>query len=306
MRQGLVQKVFFVYLSLLSITRVTVQAGAAPSWHPHRTRSDVPEVMDAESVEESHGGEFLKVLMSQSNNSSEAGTTFLEAARAHNKLLKPAGGGCSGKRRVFNIGLPRTGTLSLVDVFKTLGMGTKACHQFPDWQWKDVRAFVDDHTAKAPSVRAGMKKCMHLGDIPTYGMVESLAKAYPRSAFVMTTRELDTWLSSTEKLLAFWVDKLRGDYGHYHKWYFGTKTPAWEREAWTQGYMRHHQKALNLIGDRLLLIPTSMPDDEKMKQLSWFLNCNSKVKYAKKHVGNKWRVKGDPKGGKGGAKRKGI
>jgi hypothetical protein len=56
---------------------------------------------------------------------------------------------------------------------------------------------------------------------------------------ILTTRGVEAWLSSTQKLLNIWAPHLRADYGDFHAWYFGNGT--WEREPYRANFRKHHQ-----------------------------------------------------------------
>jgi len=173
-------------------------------------------------------------------------------------------------------------------------MGKASCHQFPNWSWKEVEAFnKDPKGAKAKQVRASIQQCSHIGDIPTYGMAPALKAAYPQARFILSTRGLDGWLASTEKLINFWSPKLRNDFGQFHSWYYNTPNEHWQKEGWKAGFMRHHEEMLALLGTDVLILPIEMPNLEKLEEVQRFLGCKLKgqMTFARKHVGNNWKCK---------------
>jgi Sulfotransferase domain len=83
-------------------------------------------------------------------------------------------------RKVFGIGLSRTGTSTLVNAFRILGY--KSIH-FP----MTVKQFHDYEAA---------------ADISVSVQYKNLDRAFPGSRFIYTTRNMDSWLQSCEALWA--------------------------------------------------------------------------------------------------------
>lgn len=94
------------------------------------------------------------------------------------------------KRKVFGIGLGRTGTLSLANALTTLGYHTGhfaeglALLQFND----GLLGF--DHNAVA--------QWDALTDVPVAVIYKELDRAFDGSKFILTVRDRDDWLSSLE------------------------------------------------------------------------------------------------------------
>ena len=90
--------------------------------------------------------------------------------------------------KVFGIGLTRTGTTTLVNMFKILGFNTKT-HSYQlllDWDNNNMKPLydaVDNHTA--------------LGSIPWCLVYKEMDKKYPNSKFILTVRNDDErWFNS--------------------------------------------------------------------------------------------------------------
>lgn len=94
------------------------------------------------------------------------------------------------RKRVFGIGLGRTGTVSLTSALNTLGY--KTLH-YPH----DERTYEE--------LRRGDPKLTVLGeydgitDIPAAMMYKKFAAAYPQARFVLTVRDEEPWLRSIER-----------------------------------------------------------------------------------------------------------
>mmetsp|Transcript_31534 Transcript_31534/g.52983 ORF Transcript_31534/g.52983 Transcript_31534/m.52983 type:complete len:291 (+) Transcript_31534:245-1117(+) len=283
--------IFVVVLVLSGVPSNEAVSSAVPSWHPHAKARAKPSeeafTPASTSISTSSGRtsisttQLVGVLMGEDTT-----MDIQEAARIHNANVKNPGGGCSAKGgKVFNFGLPRTGTLSLTDVTKQIGFANN-CHQITDWQWKDVQEFNLD-VERGDSIVDAVEKCDAMSDIPTYGMWRSLAKAYPTARLILTTRGVEEWLSSTQKLLNFWAPRLRADYGDFHAWYFGNGT--WEREPYRANFRKHHQEILEALGDRVLVLASEMSDEEKVSSFLQFMGCKVKtpITFATKPVGKK-------------------
>eukprot|EP00241_Pyramimonas_parkeae_P012223 CAMPEP_0114227324 /NCGR_PEP_ID=MMETSP0058-20121206/1729_1 /TAXON_ID=36894 /ORGANISM="Pyramimonas parkeae, CCMP726" /LENGTH=283 /DNA_ID=CAMNT_0001338157 /DNA_START=135 /DNA_END=984 /DNA_ORIENTATION=- len=224
------------------------------------------------NLPESHSrSTIVKALMGEDASSGNA----LELARAHNALvLKNMGGRVCGPSggKVINLGLPRTGTKVITEVLKQVGYN--ACHQIRDWKMSDVKSYAHDPMNSASeSIRAGLSTCDALSDIPVYGIWRSLMSTEQNARFVLTTRDMHPWLVAIEALFEFWEPKLRKDYGAFHSWYFNSA--VYNKDAFSATFRSHHEDILKALGDRVLVLPFSMPDDEKLSKLMEFTGCES-------------------------------
>src|SRR3989338_7337559 len=88
--------------------------------------------------------------------------------------------------KIFNIGLPKTGTSSLYEALKILGFRTMHNH-------RDFReaSFKGEYKYQNDDWRALCNLSEHY--------YPQLDKAYPGSKFVLTVREVNAWLKSIEK-----------------------------------------------------------------------------------------------------------
>lgn len=93
------------------------------------------------------------------------------------------------KKKVFCIGLSRTGTSSLTSALMQLGY--KAKH-FPE----DILKHDSEKLLLKPE---NVRKYDAISDTPVAKFYKQLDSAYPNSKFILTVREINSWLNSCEK-----------------------------------------------------------------------------------------------------------
>jgi hypothetical protein len=108
--------------------------------------------------------------------------------------------------KIFGIGLSRTGTLSLTKALTILGI--KAKH-YPN----------DKITQK--ELRAGnynlslFNEVQALTDIPVSLYYPQFDRLFPDSKFILTTRPIDSWLTSVENHFKLYVEHMRDDFDDF-------------------------------------------------------------------------------------------
>jgi hypothetical protein len=134
--------------------------------------------------------------------------------------------------KVFGIGLSRTGTTSLHEALKVLG-------------------FKSIHYPPAPNLHQLLKYFDAASDTPIAAKYKELDSCYPNSKFILTVREREAWLRSTERLFSGSIpneewrrDELRQLYG----------TLRWNKEMFTAAYSKHLADVLEYFHNRPLLI----------------------------------------------------
>lgn len=170
------------------------------------------------------------------------------------------------KRKVFGIGLSRTGTLSLLAALEQLGY--RCVHQ--PWSIGELASF------DAAS------------DISVSACFEKLLKLWPDALFVYTTRRLEDWLDSCEK---HWADPAlkaaSGPPGEDEGWLATNRAAelsiyrGWRfsRPLWTLASAHHHLRVMTTFMDcpeRLLTLEIAssfVPPAEKWRLLCNFLGC---------------------------------
>jgi Sulfotransferase domain len=95
--------------------------------------------------------------------------------------------------RIFGVGYPKTGTVSLHAAFQLLG--------YESWHWSSAhvakRIWQEMHGAGARS--ASLEGYEALCDLPIPLLYEKLDKAYPGSKFILTLRNEQNWLESIRR-----------------------------------------------------------------------------------------------------------
>lgn len=128
--------------------------------------------------------------------------------------------------RIFNIGLNRAGTTSLTEALNLLGI--RAVHHKHDGVrlYDIMRANVQ---ARRPALH-GLDGYDAFSDFAGHEFYELLDRQYPYSKFILTTRELESWLDSRERKVA--RNLARPD---YHYAFRTVDRPGWARNR--AGYL---------------------------------------------------------------------
>ena len=94
------------------------------------------------------------------------------------------------KNKIFGIGLSKTGTSSLSEALNVLGIH---CIHYPD----DA---VTLHELRSGQYKLSLlEKYQGVADTPVVPYFAQLDKEYPGSKFILTTRDMDSWLESVRK-----------------------------------------------------------------------------------------------------------
>lgn len=104
--------------------------------------------------------------------------------------------------KIFCLGLSRTGTKSLIEAVRQLGY---LAGHFAEGM-KALEIIEGNLTIKYSEV----DQWDALGDTPVIPFYQDLDKNYPNSKFILTTREIQSWLASCERHLA-------ADHSKYNK-----------------------------------------------------------------------------------------
>jgi hypothetical protein len=104
------------------------------------------------------------------------------------------------ERKIFCIGLNKTGTTSLHDAFKILGL--KSAH-YKDDKGNNIKDVIQNNYLEGNNILkeleeydvfSGWDKAPHSIDI-----FKEFDKQYPNSKFILNTRDINSWLDSREK-----------------------------------------------------------------------------------------------------------
>ncbi len=151
--------------------------------------------------------------------------------------------------KIFGIGLSRTGTTSLTIALTMLGYNSK---HFPT-DWEDA------------------EKYDALTDTPVTRAYKELDVKYPSSKFILTIREIDSWLESCRKYFALYDIEHLPERRQLRMDLYNTI--EFDREKFIEAYKRHHNDVLSYFKDRqedLLII--NICAGERWDKLCKFLN----------------------------------
>ncbi len=177
--------------------------------------------------------------------------------------------------RIFNVGLPKTGTTSFEDAMLNYGFKVSKGGQGGAWYkhlWLN-RSFPNKfHEYHCHS---NFAEWHH----------KRLAREFPNSHFVYTTRNMDKWLVSIEKQL----ERDKEIHYHYNKFadtYFRLyidifKSVTFERNKFIELWEQHHEYVLEDKSINCLLI--DLEDKNKEIKLAEFIGAKEVTKYPHKH-----------------------
>lgn len=147
--------------------------------------------------------------------------------------------------KVWGIGLQRTGTASLRAAFNLLGLPTLELYG----AWFLVEP-DGDGLRFAPRVNHTFFQGYADSPVPLF--FKEIDAAFPGSRFVLTTRPVDGWVSSVERLFEgkpFWDQTPEGElYNAFHRMSYGVDHAA--PDALRRGYQRHVDDVLQYFADR--------------------------------------------------------
>lgn len=161
--------------------------------------------------------------------------------------------------KIFGIGLNKTGTISLHEALETLGY--RSLH----WGGPEVRRTIERAIAEGrPAVE----------DFPAYDAFSDiwclsenfalLDRQYPGSRFVLTTRDLDSWIESRRRHVA--RNRARREAGTYQGDFLEVDVVAWEDQ-----YHAHHAAVSAYFAGRSDLLVLRITEGEGYERLCPFL-----------------------------------
>lgn len=140
--------------------------------------------------------------------------------------------------KIFCIGLNKTGTISLHRAFEALGF--RSLH----WGGPATRRQIEQAMAEGRPLVEGLADYDAFSDIWVLSEnFELLDRQYPESKFILTTRDLESWLESRRRH----VEKniLNKAQGHYDGNFLTV-----DEDAWTRQHREHHSRVRGYFADR--------------------------------------------------------
>lgn len=162
--------------------------------------------------------------------------------------------------RVFGIGLNKTGTISLHEALTTLG------YHSLHWGGPEVRRVVERALAEGRPLVDDYPDHDAFSDIWCLSEnFDLLDRQYPGSRFVLTTRDLDAWLTSRVKHVE--RNRRRREEGTYTGNFLEI-----DEERWREEYHHHHTRVAEYFSDRSNLLVMDITSGDGYEVLCPFLD----------------------------------
>jgi len=167
------------------------------------------------------------------------------------------------RTRVFGIGWSKTGTTSLTEALRILGLFS--------WHWapwvigyKHIRSQPSEFRIDLPAVA----EYAAVADLPICALYRELDKAFPGSLFILTTRPLETWLASATADIENCMRWL-GHIDAVDRWAYGTEVV--DREAFQKRYLQHQERVLEYFSGRSDFLTLDVAEGNAWERLCAFL-----------------------------------
>ncbi|MBS4027279.1 MAG: hypothetical protein KGZ58_01470 [Ignavibacteriales bacterium] len=166
--------------------------------------------------------------------------------------------------KVFCIGWSKTGTTSLTQALRILGLFS--WHTAPwiigsTYYKSDVSEIsvdfscIDDYTA--------------ISDLPVCALYEELDNKFPNSKFILTIRPIEAWIESALYQIESSIKKY-GLMGPMARWAYGTK--QLDRDLFVKRYTQHNQEVLAYFKGRSDLLVFDLSRGDQWAELCSFLS----------------------------------
>ena len=167
------------------------------------------------------------------------------------------------QRRVFHVGWAKTGTSSLTKAMRILG--------YFSWQFAPWMAGFNHFKTPLPELHydfSSVTDYTFLSDLPFCMLYKQLDEIFPGSLFVLTTRDIDTWLSSALSE----ANSHSTQSGHMHtieQWAYGTDTA--DHEIFITRYLQHNKEVIEYFSGRSDFISIDLTRGNPWTELCDFL-----------------------------------
>lgn len=166
--------------------------------------------------------------------------------------------------KVFCVGWSRTGTTSITQALRTLGLFS---WHFTPWVIGDIRFNSDD--SKISINLSAVDKYNAVSDIPVCALFRELDRAYPNSKFILTIREPGAWVESAVSQLNEYIMR-QGMMDATARWAY--ETDVIDRRILLNRYMRHNQEVLEYFANRADLLVIDITETNQWSKLCGFLD----------------------------------
>ncbi|MGH8610891.1 MAG: sulfotransferase [Gammaproteobacteria bacterium] len=221
----------------------------------------LPKWVRLAEVRSDDGDVILKIDIAEDKQSAEIDELFEglvgELAIYFKYPVKPF------PKQVFCIGWPKTGTTSLTEAFRMLGLFS--------WQFAPWVIGLKNRTGEIalPSIDfTDIADYTAVSDLPVPALFKELDEAFPGSLFILMTRSLKAW---SESMAALWDDQVKqyGSVDSALRWAHGTGTL--DCKVLEVRYIRHRNEVLEYFEDRKDLLVIDVTRGNPWPALCGFL-----------------------------------
>jgi hypothetical protein len=148
-------------------------------------------------------------------------------------------------KKIFCIGLNKTGTSSLHEAFKILGL--KSVHCIDD-DGNNIKDIIETNYHNANNILKGLEQYEAISDWDkgpyTVEVFKEFDKQYPGSKFILNTRDINSWLNSREKHVKRNQEEKKKNPERDIRWL------EIDREGWEAKFKQHYGEAIEHFKDR--------------------------------------------------------
>lgn len=167
------------------------------------------------------------------------------------------------RTRVFCIGWSKTGTTSLTEALRILGLFS--WHFAP---WVIGYKHVCSETSEFRIDFSGVADYTAVSDLPICALYRELDKAFPGSLFILTTRPLETWVASA----VAGIESIIKQYGCMPaeaRWAYGIG--AINAETFQKRYLQHQEQVPEYFSGRPDFLAMDISEGNSWQRLCEFL-----------------------------------
>lgn len=187
-------------------------------------------------------------------------------------------------KKIFCIGLNKTGTSSLHKAFEILGF--KSVHCLDD-EGNNIKDIIQENFLAGDNILKGLEQYDAISDWDmaphTSEIFKEFDKQYPDSKFILNVRDLESWLDSREKHVKRNQERKRKKPKENIKWL------TIDRDAWEIHFKAHYDEVYNYFkGRKNDLLVFDVTKDDGWDKLCPFLNLPiPNVPFPKKNVASR-------------------
>lgn len=166
--------------------------------------------------------------------------------------------------KVFCIGWSKTGTASITEALRTLGLFS--LHGAP-WVIGCMSHGCD--VSEVTLNLSSIADYTSVSDLPICVLFRELDQEFPDSKFILTTRPEEDWIESVTSQLESHIEK-QGIIEATTRWAYGSDQI--DRQLCLQRYMQHRQEVLEYFTNRSDLLVIDIAEGDQWQKLCDFLN----------------------------------